>query len=381
MKVLHIISDENIGGAGVLLCNLLRHFDPARVESTVALPRGSALIPRVRACGARVIPLRYPCDRGAVSSVHELCRALAIGSYDLVHTNAALAGRIAARLCRVPVLYTRHCCFAPPDVFRLAPVRWGYGVLDRILSDQVIATADAAFENLCALGVSCDRVSVVINGSEPVRGVEPEELGAVRARYDLDASDFTVGICARLEPCKGHETFLAAAAECIKRLPELPFRFLIVGEGSRRAELEAQVRLRGLSPFVRFTGFVSDMAPIYRLLRVNVNCSLGTETSCLSLSEGMSAEVPMIATRYGGNPAMVGEEGAGMLYAVGDASALADAICRIAADPILETQMRSAAYERYCRYYTAERMARQTSEVYRDILSRQMPRRADATAK
>ncbi len=381
MKVLHIISDANIGGAGVLLCNLLRHFDPAKIRSTVALPQGSALIPRVRACGVPVIPLRNPCDRASVSSLHELCRMLAVGGYDLVHTNAALSGRIAARLCRVPVVYTRHCCFVPPDVFRIPLVRWGYGVSDRVLSDRAIATADAALENLCALGVRRDRISVVINGSEPVRGVEAEELAAVRARYGLEASDFTVGICARLEPCKGHDTFLAAAAECIKRQPAVPFRFLIVGEGGRRAALEEQVRLRGLSPFVRFTGFVSDMAPIYRLLRVNVNCSVGTETSCLSLSEGMSAGVPMVATRYGGNPAMVGDDGAGILVEIRDASALADAICCIATDPALETQMRSAAYERYCRSYTAERMARETMEVYRDILSHQMPRRAEATAK
>ncbi|MBQ9131153.1 MAG: hypothetical protein IJX62_01605, partial [Clostridia bacterium] len=63
MKVLHVISDENIGGAGVLLCTLLRHFDRERVQSVVALPHGSALTPRIRDLDVPVLELRYPCHR------------------------------------------------------------------------------------------------------------------------------------------------------------------------------------------------------------------------------------------------------------------------------------------------------------------------------
>jgi hypothetical protein len=76
MKVLHVISDENIGGAGILLLNLLEHFDPSRIESRVALPRGSALIPRLEALGIACIPLAHNCDRFTPASVRELLQLI-----------------------------------------------------------------------------------------------------------------------------------------------------------------------------------------------------------------------------------------------------------------------------------------------------------------
>ena len=61
MKVLHVISDSNIGGAGVLLTSLLRHFDRERVQSVVALPYDSALTERISTLG---VPVRR-CRRSA----------------------------------------------------------------------------------------------------------------------------------------------------------------------------------------------------------------------------------------------------------------------------------------------------------------------------
>ena len=63
MKVLHVISDENIGGAGVLLTSLLKNMDRKRVESVVAMPRGSSLESRIASMGIPVRLLQYPCDR------------------------------------------------------------------------------------------------------------------------------------------------------------------------------------------------------------------------------------------------------------------------------------------------------------------------------
>ena len=113
------------------------------------------------------------------------------------------------------------------------------------------------------------------------------------------------------------------------------------------------------------------MATVYRLLRVNVNCSMGTETSCLALSEGMSAGVPAVVSDYGGNRAMIGESHAGIVYPVGNANALADAIGRIVCDPALELQMRRAARERYEQYYTASAMTEQVTRIYERMLAGQ----------
>ncbi len=368
MKVLHVISDENIGGAGVLLLNLLDAFSSTSVQSTVAVPCGSRLTERLLQRQVPVWLLQNPCDRLHPASVIELTTRIRENPVDLIHTNAALCARIAGRLCGVPVVYTRHCCFEPHGIWRVDPIRRMFGMLNRMMTDHAIATAEASAENLRFYGIPSHKITTIINGSQPVRSVDETELATVRKRLGIGKQDMVIGICARLELYKGHETFLQAAKLVQSRMKNCSFRFLIVGSGSMEQHIRKRIEDLDLTTCVCMTGFVEDMAPVYRLMRINVNCSTGTETSCLALSEGMSAGVPMIVSDYGGNRAMVGDGGAGLLFPSGNSVALADAICRIASDRKLEEQMRHAALERYRQCYTARRMADEVTKVYENVL-------------
>ena len=118
MRVLHVISDANIGGAGVLLLSLLRNFDRVQVECTVALPKESALIGRIQTLGIPIHPLRHSPDRISTASIAELKHLLSVIKPDIVHTNAAVSARICAKLCRVTVIHTRHCCFPPSGIWK-----------------------------------------------------------------------------------------------------------------------------------------------------------------------------------------------------------------------------------------------------------------------
>lgn len=369
MKVLHVLSDRNIGGAGVLLCNLLQSFDAERIQSTVLLPRDSLLKPRISELGIEVGELERDCDGFSMASVREIRRWIRQTGAELLHANAALSARIAARQQGIPVVHTRHCCYPPSGIWRFSTVRWMGGFFNRRLSDRVIATAQAAALDLGTMGIPSDKIRVIINGSLEARAVEAWELAAARVRFGIKPEDFVIGICARLEECKGHRTFFEAAKQVMERLPWVPFRFLVVGAGSQREKLEEYCQSLGIAPFVRFTGFVEDMAVIYRLLRINVNCSTGTETSCLALSEGMSAGVPMIASDYGGNTDMIGDGRAGFLFPAGDACGLANAIVRIAEDINLENAMRRGAKERFEAHYTAKEMSQQVTHLYEEVLS------------
>ena len=115
----------------------------------------------------------------------------------------------------------------------------------------------------------------------------------------MDAEEYVIGICARLERCKGQDVFLRAAKRLTEAFPQAKLRFLVVGSGSEEGRLRSLAEHLGIARWVTFTGFLEDMAPVYRLLRINVNCSRGTETSCLALSEGMSAGVPMVVSDAG----------------------------------------------------------------------------------
>ena len=159
MKVLHVISDRNIGGAGVLLCNLLSCFNREKIESTVALPYDSELALRILKMDIPVFYLKEACERLSPSSVLELSRIIKKGEVDVVHTNAAVSARVAAKLCHIPVLHTRHCCFPPSGILANPIMRRAAGVVNRVLSDYTIATAEAAAENLRQLLLASPLVS------------------------------------------------------------------------------------------------------------------------------------------------------------------------------------------------------------------------------
>lgn len=379
MRVLHVISDKNIGGAGILLLNLLRSFDRTAVKSWVALPYGSRLRERILELDVPVVELRHACDRLSAPAVWEIIQVIRATNPQIVHANAAISARLAGRLCKKTVFYTRHCVF--PEESGFAPVRLLRNLSNNVLCDCAVATAKAAVADLRATGISQAKICVIPNGSQEVREVDEAEKALCRAQYHILPSDFCVGICARLEPCKGHEVFLRAAKLASMAMPEVPFRFLIVGEGSRRAGLERLAKKLGISEKTVFTGFVRDVAPLYRIMQVQVNCSVGTETSCLAISEGMSAGLPTILSDYGGNREMLGQSGAGYCLPQGNAPALAEALCRLAAQPELRAAMAKKARERYLQKYTAESMASKLTAVYQNVLNQKFESSREATAK
>ncbi len=363
MRVLHVISDENIGGAGVLLCNLLAFFSK-EVESAVALPKNSQLKGRVEALSVPVLELSHSPHRLSLRSVFELILILYKGNYQIIHANAALSARVAGRLTGRQVVHTRHCFYPISKRGKSRFSKW----INHKLSHAAIATSAVVVENLLEMGIPACKIHTVVNGSPAVREVGEDELEGYRQKWGIEKAHFVVGICARMEECKGQDVFLRAAREAVSLCSDRPLRFLIAGTGSQWEEMKMLATRLGIDREVVFVGFLDDPAPFYRLLSLNVNCSRGTETSCLALSEGMSAGVPMAATDYGGNPYMIGEEGAGFLYPVDDAHALARIIAELSSNPRLEREMSRKALERYRTHFTARRMAEETERVYASLL-------------
>ena len=117
IKVVEVITDSNIGGAGVLLCTRLKYSDRTKFESEVILPRGSELIPRLQAIGIPFHEIDACWDRsfelGAIFKYLVLLHRI---RPDLINCHGALSARFAAKLCGVRVrLYTRHCVYPLPS--------------------------------------------------------------------------------------------------------------------------------------------------------------------------------------------------------------------------------------------------------------------------
>lgn len=92
IKVIHVISDTNIGGAGTVLLTTLYNIDRSRFDVKVVLPEGSALIPRIDALGFETVPTKGGADKSLdFSAIHEYMRIFKREKPDIVHTHAAMA--------------------------------------------------------------------------------------------------------------------------------------------------------------------------------------------------------------------------------------------------------------------------------------------------
>jgi glycosyltransferase involved in cell wall biosynthesis len=108
------------------------------------------------------------------------------------------------------------------------------------------------------------------------------------------------------------------------------FRVNIVGEGHLRPSLERQVQERGLSGLVKFWGKVkhSEIESVFRETDVQILCSIWPENQPVSITEAMACRTPVIATRLGGNPELVGDGQTGYLVEPRSAPDLARAMRR-----------------------------------------------------
>ena len=147
-------------------------------------------------------------------------------------------------------------------------------------------------------------------------------------------------------------------------------KFLVIGGGSCENALRAEAEELGIGAMVRFVGFVNDVSPYYNIMDLNINCSVGTETSSLALSEGMSLGVPAVVSDFGGNPYMVTDEWNGYVIPQKDPEALAKKISEISSDPALQKKLSLGAREAYEKKFTAAAMTRQMEALYRGAVKK-----------
>ena len=109
IKVLNIISDTNIRGAGRYLLNFLKYYDRSKYEIKVVLPENSQLKPEVEKRNTPVIEVPGMGDQSfSMEAVKALKRVIRAEQPDIVHTHGAMSGRIAAKGTGAKIIYTRH---------------------------------------------------------------------------------------------------------------------------------------------------------------------------------------------------------------------------------------------------------------------------------
>ncbi len=143
-----------------------------------------------------------------------------------------------------------------------------------------------------------------------------------RSRLGLDSTDYVFGTIGRLVNVKGHTHLLKAFSQVSQRMPHA--KLVIIGDGGLRDELNKEIEQLGLSGKVIMAGHIESAYQLMSALDVFVLPSL-EECFGLVLLEAMVAKLPVIASKVGGIPDVVGES-LGTLVEPADVTALAQAM-------------------------------------------------------
>lgn len=292
----------------------------------------------------------------------------------IVHTHAAKAGalgRLAARLAAVPVVihtYHGHVLRGYFGPVKTRVFRRVESTMNR-LSDVVIAVSEAVREDLVSLGVvAAPKVRVIPLGLE-LSGLAGElPRGALRRAGGVGEDAPLVGTVGRLVPIKDIPTFLRAAALVRAQAPEA--RFAVVGDGEERAALEREAVRLGLAGAIHFHGWLREMRDVYGDLDLVVNCSRNEGTP-VALIEALAAGRPVVATRVGGTPDVLGQGAYGTLVPAADPEILAAAILAVLRDPEAARERARAGRAYVLERHSVTRLLDDVDRLYRDLIAQQ----------
>lgn len=364
IKVVNIISDTNIGGAGKCVLTFAKNYNREHYDLTVVVPRGSLLKEPCQQAGVRVIEAEGIADESmslkGVTAQKKLIQSL---KPDIVHTHASLTSRIAARLAGVKgIVYTRHCVYEPSKLMKSLPGRLLNRLVAALFTTKAIAVAEAAAKNLTDVGIPKKDIEVVLNGIEPLKPLTEEEKRIQRQRFHVEEGEWVISLIARLEEVKGHKYFIEAAR--LLKDKGYPVHFIAAGTGSIEQKLRDSVK----NGEVDFCGFINDPQNLVGITDISVNASYGTEATSISLLEGMSLGIPAVVSDYGGNPGVIQDGKNGLLFPTHDAAALAAAIEKLLLDPQLYEKLKQGAKEIFAQTFTAQVMTRNIEKVYDTVI-------------
>jgi glycosyltransferase involved in cell wall biosynthesis len=311
-----------------------------------------------------------------VAALVFLIRQIRAWRPQILHTHTAKAGalgRTAALLAgrRRPavVVHTFHGHVLAGYFSR--PVSLAFTWLERLLArftTCLIAVSEEVRADLIRLGVAPpDRIVVVPLGLDFSRFDAPGEerrmrREALRRSLGIPLEAPVVTLVGRLEPIKRVDRFLRIA-----NLVEAPARFLVVGDGALREELQQSPEAASLGDRLFWAGMRDDMPDVYFASDVLAVTS-DNEGTAVTAIEAHAAGLPVVTTRVGGMASVVVEGESGVLSAPEDEAGLAKAVTRLVLDESESRRLGAAGEVRVRQLFALDRLVSDVDALYRRLL-------------
>lgn len=369
IKVLHVVTRMNTGGVAVLLDDLMTSFDPRLVEATLitgscdeteedylSVRKQSYRFIRVACLQKRFNPQN---DIQAFLEIRRLIKSLQI---EVVHTHtskAGLLGRLAASTVHPqPVrVHTFHGHLLT-GYFSSWKTRLVYSIEKflELFTDSFVAMGSQVRNDLESIGLGRRAKFNVFFPGLPSRVFEPKSIA--RKELALEEKDTYVLFVGRMTAIKRPDRLLDSVKALVER--KIDIQVLAAGDGELLAGLRYQAVQEGLP--ITFLGWRSDIPKLIAASDIAILTS-DNEAVPLTLIEASMAGLPLVSTNVGSVSDVLINDLNGYLVD-SEPEALADALQKLAIDPVLREIMGKAGRERATRDFSLEKMCADHTELY-----------------
>lgn len=381
MKIVHLITRLIVGGAQentVLSCEGQHDagHEVTLITGPALGPEGS-LMHRAEHYGYRVEIVdamrRSILPMKDVVTYRALVRRLKEIKPDVVHTHsskAGIIGRYAAHSADVPrVVHTIHGLAFTAS--RHSGVNALYRLLERKaapLTHKIVSVAEAMTRASLSANIgTSDQYVTVHSGMELGPFLDPPVPRLpVRERLGLAPEHVAVGTIARLFHMKGHEDLLQLAPSLCERFPNL--RFVWIGDGMLREQLEFRIRDLGLKDRFIFTGLVppTEIPELVNALDIVAHPSQ-REGLARAIPQGQLARCPVVCYDIDGNIEGLIPGETGFAIRPFDVKAFGEALATLLGDETKRKTMGERGRAFASEIFDAKRMVRRLLEVYESI--------------
>ena len=361
--ILHLSSIKSWGGGEQQLIYLYQELAKQQLPQLIVCHKDSALADYCKTHHIETITYTNlsSIDLGFARRLTKLCKTHAI---DIIHahdahtqTNALLA-RLLFRL-KLPIIISRKVAF-PIKKSWLSHYKYNSSHLCKI-----ICISQAVYQTLQPIIHDSSKLVVIPDGVDLQRFGQTLPSNSLRNDLNLKPNHLLIGTLATLVASKDLYTFIKVAQLVINQ--GISAKFLIIGDGPLRTELQNLVAELGLSEQVVFLGFRQDIPDLLPQLNIFMLTSK-QEGMGSSILEAMACQVPVVATRVGGIPEIVLDGKTGLLANTGDIHELAKAVIQLAQNKALRQALIMNATQQVTNF-SIQNMANKTLAVYRSVIT------------
>lgn len=384
MRIAHVITRLIVGGAqeNTILCcqDLAEHTgdDVLLITGPPLGPEGSL----VEDARARKVPIamidsmrRSIHPWRDLKSYRNLKRVLKDFRPEVVHTHSAKAGvlgRYAASALNIPaIVHTVHG--APFHPYQNPVSRWMFRVCERSAAKhchQLVSVADSMTDLMVAAKIAeRNKFITIYSGMDVDLFLQSrQQRNSVRKELGYQDQHVVVGKVARLFHLKGHVDVIEAARDIVACQPNV--RFLMVGDGVLRNQLQARIDRHGLQDHFQFTGLVSPqrVAELIGAMDILVHASL-REGLARALPQALISGVPVVSYDIDGACEVVEQDVTGYLVEPCDRAGLSKALIELGEDPDKRSRMGAEGQQRCREQFRYQKMSEMLRELYQRLLN------------